>query len=527
MRVNDVNIGVRLGGTFGVLVLLLAAVVVVGLVRFGSVEQVTTRFIEDDWVKADAANVVNATTRANAQRTVELVLAANDDQRKIAKKHIADNRKAIDDALAVLERKVQEPEAVALLANIKDLRGKYVQSFSRVVELADANDRDKALAMLTAETLPALDRLREPIAALTVLQHKGAEAGGKKALADIHSARVLMLGLGVVALLAGMGMAYAVTRSITKPLRQAVNVAKTVAAGDLGQTIEVQGRDEAGELLQALKDMNASLLSIVGDVRGGSEAIATATQQIAAGNIDLSSRTEEQAAALEQTAASMQELSETVKRNFEHGKHANQIAETASSVAVRGGSVVSQVVETMEAINSSSRKISDIIGVIDSIAFQTNILALNAAVEAARAGEEGRGFAVVASEVRRLAQRSAEAAREIKALIETSVSNVAEGSKHAERAGSTMDEVVVHVRRVADIMNEITQESADQTAGIDQINQAVGQMDQVTQSNAALVEEAAAAAQSLEHQARGLVQSISVFKLDRHTGPALGYAQRA
>ena len=259
--------------------------------------------------------------------------------------------------------------------------------------------------------------------------------------------------------------------------------------------------------------MNESLIDIVSNVRGGTEAIATATSQIAAGNIDLSSRTEEQASALEQTAASMEELADTVKRNYEQSRHANEIAEAASQVAVKGGSVVSQVVHTMEAINTSSRKIADIIGVIDGIAFQTNILALNAAVEAARAGEQGRGFAVVASEVRSLVGRSATAAREIKALIETSVNNVTEGCQQVERAGSTMDEIVVNVRRVTDIMNEITSASQDQTSGIDQVNQAVGQMDQVTQSNAALVEEAAAAAQSLEHQAKGLVQAVSVFKL--------------
>ena len=316
-----------------------------------------------------------------------------------------------------------------------------------------------------------------------------------------------------VGLLIGVALAYWITRSIIMPLRRAVAVAQNVAAGDLGSRIEVDGSDETAELLSALRGMNESLIDIVSNVRGGTEAIATATSQIAAGNIDLSSRTEEQASALEQTAASMEELADTVKRNYEQSRHANEIAEAASQVAVKGGSVVSQVVHTMEAINTSSRKIADIIGVIDGIAFQTNILALNAAVEAARAGEQGRGFAVVASEVRSLAGRSATAAREIKALIETSVNNVTEGCQQVERAGSTMDEIVVNVRRVTDIMNEITSASQDQTSGIDQVNQAVGQMDQVTQSNAALVEEAAAAAQSLEHQAKGLVQAVSVFKL--------------
>jgi methyl-accepting chemotaxis protein len=259
--------------------------------------------------------------------------------------------------------------------------------------------------------------------------------------------------------------------------------------------------------------MNNSLVNIVNQVRSGSEAMATSTHEIADGNMDLSSRTEEQASALEETAAAMEQLASTVKQNFESGKHANQLAETAAQVAAKGGNVVSQVVHTMEAINVSSRKIADIIGVIDGIAFQTNILALNAAVEAARAGEQGRGFAVVASEVRSLAGRSAEAAKEIKTLIGASVGNVSEGCRLVEQAGSTMDEIVVHVRRVADLMREVTVASEEQTSGIEQVNQAVGQMDQVTQQNAALVEEAAAAAQSLEHQAKTLVQVVSVFNL--------------
>jgi methyl-accepting chemotaxis protein len=267
-------------------------------------------------------------------------------------------------------------------------------------------------------------------------------------------------------------------------------------------------------LLQALSDMNDSLVRIVTEVRGGADSMATATSQIAAGNMDLSGRTEEQASALEETAASMEELASTVKQNYESGHHAHKLAESAAQVAARGGAVVADVVHTMEAINTSSTKIADIIGVIDGIAFQTNILALNAAVEAARAGEQGRGFAVVASEVRSLAGRSAEAAKEIKALIGASVTNVGTGCRLVEQAGSTMDEIVVGVRRVADLMREVTTASQDQTSGIEQVNQAVGQMDQVTQQNAALVEQAAAAAQSLEHQARGLLEVVSFFKLD-------------
>ncbi len=523
MKMGDLKIGTRLGLTFGLLIVMMLAMVVVGLLRFGSVADSTTRIVEEDWVKAEAANVINATTRANARRTMELVIATDAAQLQAIKADIAVNKKTIDDALAILDQKVKLPEGKALLARLAQLRGQYVQSFTQVAQRVDAGDREGAVQLLKAETLPALDALQEPINGLVSLQKQLAESDAQAMQADIRSARLILLALGLAGLVVGAVLAWAITLSITRPLRRAVSVAQSVAAGDLSSQIEVSGRDETAELLQALRAMNESLVTIVADVRRGSEAIATATSQIAAGNTDLSSRTEEQASALEQTAASMEELADTVKQNFEHGKHANQIAESASQVAVKGGAVVAQVVQTMEQINTSSRKIADIIGVIGSIAFQTNILALNAAVEAARAGEQGRGFAVVASEVRSLASRSAEAAKEIKGLIEASVSNVTEGCQQVERAGSTMDEIVVSVRRVTDIMGEITLASQDQTSGIDQINQAMGQMDQVTQSNAALVEEAAAAAQSLEHQAQGLVRSIGVFKLGQRSEPALTY----
>jgi methyl-accepting chemotaxis protein len=287
-----------------------------------------------------------------------------------------------------------------------------------------------------------------------------------------------------------------------------------VADGDLTGTIVVTSKDETGQLLQALQDMNNGLVRIVTQVRMGTDTIATASSQIATGNLDLSSRTEEQASSLEETASSMEELTSTVKQNADNARQSNQLAMTASEVAVRGGAVVSQVVETMGSINDSANKIVDIIGVIDGIAFQTNILALNAAVEAARAGEQGRGFAVVASEVRNLAQRSASAAKEIKTLIDDSVEKVGTGSRLVNEAGATMGEVVESVRRVTDIMSEITAASQEQTDGIEQINQAVMQMDQVTQKNAALVEEAAAAAESLQDQASNLLQVVSVFKLD-------------
>ncbi|MGV3655276.1 MAG: methyl-accepting chemotaxis protein [Noviherbaspirillum sp.] len=302
-------------------------------------------------------------------------------------------------------------------------------------------------------------------------------------------------------------------RSITRPLEAAVGIAAAVAGGDLTRRIDATANDETGKLMQALKRMSDGLAQIVADVRGGTDSIATASTQIAAGNIDLSSRTEEQASALEQTASSMEELASTVRQNADNARQANQLALSASGIAERGGSVVAQVVSTMDSINASSRKVVDIIGVIDGIAFQTNILALNAAVEAARAGEQGRGFAVVATEVRTLAQRSAAAAREIKELIGDSVGKVRAGTELVGQAGRTMQEVVDSVKRVTDIMGEITAASQEQAAGIEQINQAIVQMDRVTQQNATLVEQAAAASEAMKEQAGKLSHAVSLFRL--------------
>ncbi|TSK04969.1 MAG: HAMP domain-containing protein [Geobacter sp.] len=309
--------------------------------------------------------------------------------------------------------------------------------------------------------------------------------------------------------------AWFVARRIKEALDQAIGASRRIASGDLTAHIVVDSNDETGELLASLKEMNEGLAHIVGDVRNGAESIATATEEIAAGNADLSQRTEEQASALEETASSMEELTSTVKQNADNAQAANQLAINASGVAVKGGEVINRVVRTMESITDSSKKISDIIGVIDGIAFQTNILALNAAVEAARAGEQGRGFAVVAAEVRSLAQRSAAAAKEIKSLIEDSVSKVQDGSRLVEEAGRTTQDIVTSIKRVTDIMAEISAASIEQSSGIEQVNTAITQMDDVTQQNAALVEEAAAAAESLEEQAQQLVSVVARFTLEQ------------
>ncbi|WP_307734689.1 methyl-accepting chemotaxis protein [Massilia hydrophila] len=323
---------------------------------------------------------------------------------------------------------------------------------------------------------------------------------------------VCLGGMALGLLLAGVVGAVLV-RGIVAPLEQAVRIAGAVADGDLTREIRIRGSDETGRLMQALSDMNAGLAAIVGRVRGGTDTIATASSQIAAGNLDLSARTEQQAASLEETAASMEELTTTVRQNADNARQANELAQSASAVADKGGQVVAQVVHTMAAIDASAGRIGDITGVIDSIAFQTNILALNAAVEAARAGEQGRGFAVVASEVRSLAQRSAAAAKEIKALVDASVRTVGEGSALVEQAGATMEEIVGSVGRVTDIMGEILAASQEQSAGIEQVNRAIIQMDHATQQNAALVEQASAAAQALREEADSLAQAVGTFRL--------------
>ncbi len=338
----------------------------------------------------------------------------------------------------------------------------------------------------------------------------------------VVSAERVMVVTAVVSMALAVAIAWYIAMAITRPIESAVKVAQTVAAGDLTSDISVETKEETGQLLQALKDMNDSLIRVVGQVRKGTGTIASSTSEIATGNMDLSSRTEEQASSLEETASSMEELTSTVRHNSDNALQANQLAKTASTVAAKGGEVVARVVETMDSINESSSKIVDIISVIDGIAFQTNILALNAAVEAARAGEQGRGFAVVASEVRNLAQRSAAAAKEIKQLIGDSVEKVGAGSRLVGEAGTTIGEVVTSVQRVTDIISEISLATQEQSAGIDQINTAISQMDHVTQQNAALVEEAAAASAALEEQAARLLEVVSVFKLDPAAMAALG-----
>ena len=407
-----------------------------------------------------------------------------------------------------------DPAAQKTLQEIGALRQSQQTLQTKILAMATSNQQN-AIDLINNEETPVWRNMKSKL--LKSLEER--EAAIKVIKADTISytnqSQLLSIILVLIAIVLGAALSIWLIRSITVPLARAVKVAQTVAEGDLTSRIDVHSTDETGQLMQALRDMNESLMRIVGEVRSSTDTIATASAQIASGNQDLSSRTEQQASSLEETASSMEELTSTVRQNGDNANQANHLAISASDIAVKGGAVVSQVVQTMGAINDSSKKIADIISVIDGIAFQTNILALNAAVEAARAGEQGRGFAVVATEVRNLAQRSAAAAREIKVLIDDSVDKVSSGSKLVDQAGATMTEIVGSIQRVADIMGEISSATREQVDGIEQVNQAIMQMDNVTQQNAALVEEAAAAAESLQDQANGLVKVVSVFNTGR------------
>jgi methyl-accepting chemotaxis protein-1 (serine sensor receptor) len=401
-----------------------------------------------------------------------------------------------------------------LSEEVQAKRDLYLRDGSQtLVKALRAGQNEDAARIVMEVMAPLFAGLNERSDALTAFQMKTAAATYASSQGMYGWFRMGAIGGVLFGLMMVAVSGFFLMRAITQPLTEVLGHFVSISRGDLTSRIEVRSNNEMGMLMGGLREMQQSLIETVHNVRQSSSAIATATTQIAAGNLDLSSRTEQQASSLEETASSMEELTSTVKQNADNARQANQLAVSASEVAVKGGNVVSQVVETMDAINGSAKKIVDIIGVIDGIAFQTNILALNAAVEAARAGEQGRGFAVVASEVRNLAQRSASAAKEIKELIGDSVEKVDAGSRLVAQAGTTMDQVVDGVRRVTDIMAEITAASQEQSSGIDQVNQAISQMDQVTQQNAALVEEAAAAAESLNDQAAKLEQAVSVFRL--------------
>ncbi|WP_034301619.1 methyl-accepting chemotaxis protein [Herbaspirillum sp. RV1423] len=514
MSFQNLRIGARLGAGFAVVLVLLAAIVGLALNSMGGIQRQLNEIVEDHNAKSSLVNIMVDNFRDISVLVTNVVLLQDEAemQAQMAKITAARERYAkAHKQLTSMQLDDKEHELLSRLEELMKVTGPLV---NKTIELGLQNKNAEATDMLMKQAGPSIRKLIGIIDDVVAYEKTSSEAAAEEAKREYTNARNLMLTLGVLAIALGVVVAWFITRSITRPINDAVRVAKTVASGDLTSRIEVTSKDETGQLLQALEHMNGSLLDVVGQVRSGTDTIATASSQIAAGNSDLSSRTEQQAGSLEETASSMEELTSTVKQNADNARQANQLAISASDVAVKGGTVVSQVVGTMGSIKESAGKIVDIIGVIDGIAFQTNILALNAAVEAARAGEQGRGFAVVATEVRSLAQRSASAAKEIKILIGDSVEKVETGSKLVHEAGTTMEEIVASVKRVTDIMGEITSASREQEEGIEQINQAIMQMDQVTQQNSALVEEAAAAAASLQDQADNLAKVVSVFTLD-------------
>ena len=429
------------------------------------------------------------------------------------KDDIEDSVKKGSAVIKKIEPLLQSEQEKTLMAAILDARKKYQAAKELVMNTRKTGDAAASEKAYKDVFDPAARAYGAQVNGLLAMQRQSIDA--MAAEIDRNSARSmqLMVVLGILLVAIGAVAVLIIGRSITTPLKRALQVARQVAAGDLSGHIDPRGHDEIAELMRALAEMNRALRVIVGEVQNGTHSISGAAGEIASGNLDLSSRTEQQAGSLEETAASIEQLTSTVRQNAENAQQANQLAQDASNVAVKGSGVVSQVVQTMGSINDSSRKIVDIIGVIDGIAFQTNILALNAAVEAARAGEQGRGFAVVASEVRSLAQRSASAAKEIKALIDASVEKVDAGSQLVDQAGATMDDVVQSIRRVTDIMGEISVASREQSAGIDQISRAVTEIDDATQQNAALVEQATATSALLRAQAEKLAQAGRKFHL--------------
>ncbi|MBA5640315.1 MCP four helix bundle domain-containing protein [Duganella sp. LX20W] len=513
------KVGTRLGLGFALVLLFLVAVTAVGIGRMAQIQDrldhvvgvnnVVTRLVID--MRA------NVSDRITSLRILTLMPEGSDLEpemnrvKDLAAKY-AEAQKKLSDQFAV----EATPEEKALLGQVKEFEAAAMPAIAKASDLWLANKAEDATKVMIKEIRPVQKKWMAALDQLATLEDKLNTQVQVDAATGFASARTFMIVLGALAVAISVLAAVVITRGLLKQLGgepdYTASIAGSIAKGDLSVMIDTDSRDQ-DSLLAEMKEMRNSLVDIVGQVRNGTETIGTASREIAAGNIDLSSRTEMQASSLEKTATAMEELTATVKQNADNAREANQLAATASDVAMKGGAVVSQVVDTMSSIDASAKKIVDIIGVIDGIAFQTNILALNAAVEAARAGEQGRGFAVVASEVRNLAQRSAGAAKEIKLLIDDSVEKVGAGTKLVGQAGVTMDEVVASVRRVTDIMSEIANASQEQSAGIEQVNHSIIEMDSMTQQNAALVEEAAAAAQSLQDQAAELARVVSIFKL--------------
>ena len=509
---RTLRVGPRLGLGFGLILLITALTASIGIWRIQTLAADSERVSTVEMERQAQVERWAAGLRLNWVRTEAFLKAIDREYMDQLQASTEATTVDIEQTVQRIHTLVTDDAGKALLASVDAAHTAYTQRLAEIRELHRGGEPnvpslvDKDLRPLADKTLTALDALRQHMAQLL-------SASLQRSSSVAQTSEWILGACALAAIALGLALAALVTRSIVQPVQRSRQLAQAIAQGDLTYALEVTGSDEPGQLLQTLGAMQQQLAGIVGEVRRGAEGVATASAEIAHGNSDLSARTEQQASALEETSASMEELNSTVRQNADNARAANQLALKAQTVATRGGDVVAEVVRTMKGINDSSRKISDIIGVIDGIAFQTNILALNAAVEAARAGEQGRGFAVVASEVRSLAGRSADAAKEIKALIGASVERVEAGSALVDRAGNTMSEVVQAIGRVTEIVSEISAASQEQSQGVAQVGEAVTQMDQATQQNAALVEESAAAADGLKVQAAQLVHAVAVFRL--------------
>jgi methyl-accepting chemotaxis protein-1 (serine sensor receptor) len=518
---NNLKISTRLIILTGVLSFLLLALGVWGLIGVSQSNAALKTVYEDRTVPMGQLSDVQRNLLRNRLRLDAALFNPTPEAIKQAKADLAEGAQEIDRLWKAYTATYLTPEEAKLAKAFEEARDKYLQgSLQPAMEALGSGNVEEAKRIASGPIIAQYAPVRKAIEGLLNLQLEVAKQEFDAAVERYNTIRMVSIGVIALSLAFAFFVGWTLVSGIKRSIEQAMQASDAVAQGDLTRDIRGEGKDEMAQLLRSLATMQDGLRKVVSTVRQGSDSVATASAQIAQGNQDLSARTESQASALEETAASMEELGSTVKQNADNARQANQLAQSASTVAVKGGEVVAQVVDTMKGINDSSKKIADIITVIDGIAFQTNILALNAAVEAARAGEQGRGFAVVAGEVRSLAQRSAEAAKEIKQLITDSVGRVEQGSALVDQAGATMQEVVNAIRRVTDIMGEISAASSEQSAGVSQVGEAVTQMDQATQQNAALVEEMAAAASSLRTQAQDLVQTVAVFKVDARSAPA-------
>ena len=511
---SQMRIGTRLAVGFAIVLLLAVFATSVALVNARANAAATKQMMAQPLAKERIVSDWYVLIYSAIARTALIARSSDETLSVTFADVIADSVKKGSALLDTIKGLLASDEERKMYDNAIALRNAYQKAKTQVMDAKKAGNAAEGERLFKEVFTPAASTYQNQVKELLALQRKAIDDTAAAIDAANDRSNTLLMILAVLMVAIGSVAAWIISRSITRPLQSALDIASTVASGDLTTRFdEHQSKCQIGDLMKALKGMNDSLRNVVSQVQVGTDTIATASNQIAAGNMDLSQRTEEQASSLEETASSMEELTSTVRQNAENARQANQLAQAASDVAERGGTIVGQVVDTMGNIDASARKIVDIIGVIDGIAFQTNILALNAAVEAARAGEQGRGFAVVASEVRNLAQRSAGAAKEIKELIGNSVEQVDIGARLVQQAGTTMNDVVASVRRVTDIMGEITSASSEQSIGIDQVNTAITQMDQVTQQNAALVEQAAAAAASMQEQAARLSDVAASFKL--------------